>query len=266
MQRTRFAKGLLYRRQSSELVIDTLFLFAVAIVALLAGGIASISGLGIGSLLTPLLAFQYGMKTAVAAVAIPHVIATVVRFWTLRSEVDWGVFLRFGLVNAAGSLVGALIHTKLNSPALSLVLGVLLFFAGIVGVTGYADRMHFGPKTSLIAGVASGVFGGLVGNQGGIRSAAMLGLGLKGPRFVATATAIALAVDGARLPFYLVAESEQILGARPAVVTAVAAVIAGTLIGERTLRRIPEAIFRRVVAAILLGIGAFLLAATRLFR
>ena len=86
--------------------------------------------------------------------------------------------------------------------------------------------MRFGPKVSLIAGVASGVFGGLVGNQGGIRSAAMLGLGLKGPRFVATATAIALAVDGARLPFYLVAESEQILGAWPAVVTAVAAVIA----------------------------------------
>jgi hypothetical protein len=36
-------------------------------------------------------------------------------------------------------------------------------------------------------GIGSG-FGGLVGNQGGIRSAAMLGLGVQGPAFVATAT------------------------------------------------------------------------------
>ena len=46
------------------------FLIVVALVAALAGGIASIAGFGIGSLLTPLVASQYGMKTAVGAVAI----------------------------------------------------------------------------------------------------------------------------------------------------------------------------------------------------
>ena len=62
------------------------FLIVVAVVAALAGGIASIAGFGIGSLLTPLVASQYGMKTAVGAVAIPHFIATVLRFWRLRSD------------------------------------------------------------------------------------------------------------------------------------------------------------------------------------
>jgi len=41
----------------------------IAVVAALAGGIASIAGFGITSLLTPLVASHYGMKTAVGAVA-----------------------------------------------------------------------------------------------------------------------------------------------------------------------------------------------------
>src|SRR5207249_12118766 len=135
------------------------------------------------------------MKTAVGAVSVPHALATLVRFWRLRANVDRGVFWGFGITNAAGALAGALIHTYVTSPVLTKVLGVLLVFAGGMGVTTYAERLRFGRRASWAAGAVSGAFGGLVGNQGGIRSAAMLGLGVQGPAFVATATAIGLAVD-----------------------------------------------------------------------
>lgn len=48
------------------------FSFAVLTVAILAGATASVVGFGIGSLLTPLLALELGMGTAVAAVAGPR--------------------------------------------------------------------------------------------------------------------------------------------------------------------------------------------------
>lgn len=236
-----------------------MFYIVVALVATLAGGIASISGFGIGSLLTPLVASQYGMKTAVGAVAIPHFIATMLRFWRLRSDVDRRVFLGFGLMNAAGSLAGALVHVWVNNPILTIVLGILLVFAGIIGVLGYADRMRFSRKTAWIAGLLSGAFGGLVGNQGGIRAAAMLGLGVQGRAFVATATAIGVAVDAVRMPVYFASESSNILSAWPAIVAGAIGVVFGTLAGERLLRRIPEELFRRVVSAILLAIGVYLL-------
>src|SRR5437868_6042547 len=102
------------------------------------------------------------MKTAVGAVAIPHFIATLVRFWKLRSGVDRRVFLGFGLMNAAGSLAGALIHVWVDNPILSIVLGVLLVFAGLIGVLGYADRIRFDRRTAWVAGFSSGAFGGLV--------------------------------------------------------------------------------------------------------
>jgi uncharacterized membrane protein YfcA len=54
----------------------------------LAGTIASVAGFGIGSVLTPLLAVRAEAKLAVAAVSIPHVVGTAVRFWLLRGDVD----------------------------------------------------------------------------------------------------------------------------------------------------------------------------------
>jgi uncharacterized membrane protein YfcA len=238
------------------------FNIVVMMVAALAGGIASVSGFGIGSLLTPLVAYQYGMKTAVGAVAIPHFIATVLRFWGLRADVDRRVLFGFGLMNAAGSLAGALIHVWVNSPILATVLGTLLVFAGLIGVLGYAERMRFGRTSAWAAGFLSGGFGGLVGNQGGIRSAAMLGLDIQGSAFVATATAIGVVVDFVRVPIYLATDSARIFTALPTIVFATIAVVLGTIVGQRVLRRIPQKRFRRVVSGLLLVIGVYLLVTT----
>ena len=87
-----------------------------------------------------------------------------------------------------------------------------------------------------IAGALSGLLGGLAGNQGGIRSAALLGFNLSKDAFVGTATAVALFVDGARLPVYLVTQGPNILELWPSVGLASMGVIAGTLLGSRTTR------------------------------
>jgi uncharacterized membrane protein YfcA len=227
----------------------------VLVVAAAAGAVASFAGFGIGSILTPLLAWRLGAKLAVAAVSIPHVAGTALRFWRLRGHVDRRVLLSFGLASAAGGLLGALLHVYANSPALAVVLGVLLVFAGLLGLTGLAERLRFRGPWAWVAGAASGAFGGLVGNQGGIRSAALLGFGLPKEAFVATATAIALMVDAVRLPVYLVTQAGDLAGVWPVIALATAGVVVGTLAGERVLRRVPEPVFRRVVAALILALG-----------
>jgi uncharacterized protein len=52
--------------------------------------------------------------------------------------------------------------------------------------------VRWGSVAAWVAGALSGALGGLVGNQGGIRSAAMLGFKVPQESLVATATAIAL--------------------------------------------------------------------------
>lgn len=221
----------------------------------IAGAIASVTGFAIGSLLTPLLGLQVGTKIAVAAVSIPHAVGTALRLWLLGGKIDRRVFLTFGLTSAAGGLTGALLHERMSSPWLSIVFGVLLLFVAASELTGLAKRMRFHGAVALIAGAASGLLGGLVGNQGGIRSAALLGSDLPKQSFVATATAVGLIVDGARLPVYLATTGQEVLAIWPTVVCAGAGVVTGTLLGQRLLARIPKATFRPLVAVILALLG-----------
>jgi uncharacterized protein len=231
----------------------------VFIVSVLAGSVAAIAGFGIGSLLTPLFAWQVGVKLAVAAVAVPHFCGTALRLWMLRGAVDRRVLLSFGLSSATGGLAGALLHSAAGNRALAVVFGALLVFAGLTGLTGLAERMRFGKRMGWVAGAFSGLLGGLVGNQGGIRSAAMLGFDLSRDAFVATATATALIVDVARLPVYLATQGAAIATLWPALAIATAGVIFGTLMGRRALEKIPERVFRRIVGAIILALGVYML-------
>jgi uncharacterized protein len=189
----------------------------LAAVGTLAGAVAAVAGFGIGSLLTPTLALETGTKVAVAAIAIPHFIGSAQRFWLIRRHVDRRVLLGFGITSAAGGLAGALLHTWLASRALGMVFGALLVIAAVGEFTGWVDRMQWGRRAAWVAGMVSGTLGGLVGNQGGIRSAAMLGFHVPKTSFVATATAVALFVDAARLPVYLATGWREIVAIWPLV-------------------------------------------------
>jgi len=232
-------------------------LFAIA--SVIAGAVASVTGFGIGSILTPLLAVRVGTRIAVAAVSIPHVCGTAVRFWLLREHLDRRTFIWFGLASAGGGLVGALLHGLASNRALSIVFGCLLLFVAASQLTGLMDRVRFGRTAAWLAGALSGMFGGLVGNQGGIRSAALLAFDLDKQAFVATATAVGLLVDGARMPVYLLTESEDLLRIAPIITLSAFSVIAGTVIGSRALRQVPERQFRIIVAALLVGLGGWML-------
>jgi len=235
----------------------------VAFVGLIAAGIASVTGFGIGSLLTPVLAIETGTKLAVAAVSIPHLVGTAQRFWLLRRHVDRHVLLGFGVASAVGGLAGALAHVWVSSRALAVVFGIVVAIAGLSELTGWMRRVHWGRHSAWAAGALSGALGGMVGNQGGIRTAALLGFDVPKESFVATATAIGLFVDGARMPVYLATEWRDIIGVWPLILTATVAVVVGTALGARVLTRLRQETFRRVIGALLVVLGLYLAVAGR---
>jgi uncharacterized membrane protein YfcA len=232
---------------------------AVTAAGVVAGAIASVAGFGIGSVLTPLLTLPVGAKLAVAAVSIPHLVGTVIRFWMLRGHVDRRIFIWFGVTSAAGGLAGALLHGYASNRTLAVVFGCLLVFVGVSELTGLMRKVRFGRRAAWVAGALSGVFGGLVGNQGGIRTAALLAFDTRKEAFVATATAIGLIVDGARMPVYLAADASGLIAMWPLIALSTAGVVAGTLAGTRFLRHVPDRQFRPMVAILLLALGTWML-------
>jgi uncharacterized membrane protein YfcA len=239
--------------------MDATALALIAAAGFFAGGVAAIVGFGIGSIFTPLLSLWIDARVAVAAISIPHLIGTAVRFYLLEGRVDRRVLWSFGVASAIGGISGALLNTVFSSPALLQLLAVLLLFVGVGELTGFSRRIVFRGALAWVAGALSGLLGGIVGNQGGLRSAALLGFQMDRNTFVATVTAIGLMVDAARMPVYFVAYAGELRQLVMPIAVATIATIAGTVIGGRLLRRIPESWFRRIVAVVLLVLGVALL-------
>ena len=219
------------------------------------------SGFGIGSLLTPLLMLSMPTAHAVAVLAIPHALATTIRWLRLRRDVHRATFKQFGIASAVGGLAGAVLQSQLKSPILTILLASLLVLAGATELAQRRIPLPQTPFWRLLGGILSGVFGGLVGNQGGIRAAALLGFQLPPRQLVATATAAALLVDAARVPIYFWSAGSTIAAAAPVWIVASIGVTIGTFIGVPVLRWIPEGTYRRLVGALLLILGISLFAA-----
>ena len=230
-----------------------------ALAAVVAGAIAAVSGFGIGSLLTPVLLVWFAPREAVALVAIPHAVASTFRWLKLRADVDRITFRQFGVASAVGGLAGAGLQARLGAGVLTGVLGILLVMAGTGELTGRRLPLPRTRLWRLIGGGASGFFGGLVGNQGGLRSAALLGFQLTPRQLVATATAAAVIVDLVRVPVY-VATSGAALAAHPELLLVTSgAVVIGTFIGVPVLGKLPERAYRRIIGSLLVMLGLALL-------
>lgn len=235
------------------------FHVAIFVVAVFSGATATVVGFGIGSLLTPLLAVRFGTGVAVAAVTLPHAAATAVRCWRLRSGIEPRVLVRFGVLSAAGGLIGALFYTRLGTSTLTRILGVLLLLTATAQLTGLSSRWRpHGPLVALL-GVCSGFFGGIAGNQGGLRAAALTAFGLPPTRFVATATAIGLLVDLVRAPIYLWVAGPALAQLWGPIGVASIGVLLGTLIGERILLGLSPARFGQMVAIAIGVLGLWFL-------
>jgi uncharacterized membrane protein YfcA len=241
-------------------MVESVGLFGL--ISIVGGAIAAVSGFGIGSVLTPFLLFWFPTAEAVAIVSIPHAVATVVRGYRLRHDVHVPTFKQFGIASAVGGLIGAALQPALASSALSIVLGVLLFTAGVSQLLGRPIPLPATHTWRIVGGALSGAFGGLVGNQGGLRAAALLGFDLDARALVATATASALFVDAARMPIYVFVRGNVLTHTSPYWIAGSVGVIIGTTIGVPILGRIPPALYRTLIATLLMALALVLIAST----
>jgi uncharacterized membrane protein YfcA len=134
----------------------------------------------------------------------------------------------------------------------------MLVLAGVLGVLQVSERLRFGKASAAVIGLVSGFFGGLVGEQGGIRSVALLSFDVEKEAFIATATATALIVDAVRMPVYFLTQSNEVAQFLIILIFSSIAVVAGTLAGNMVLKRIPEESFKRIVSFLILLLGVFM--------
>lgn len=162
------------------------------------------------------------------------------------------------MLSAAGGLVGALLYTRFSNDALTLTLGLLLLSTALATLVDLPSRVRVTRIVVGVLGLLSGFFGGLAGNQGGLRAAAMLSLSLSPVRYVATATATAMLVDIVRTPIYVWRAGGVLTTLVLPLSVATAGVLIGTVLGERILLGLSIRQFRYAIAVLIGLLGLWL--------
>ena len=244
----------------------------ICTVALLASGLTFFSGFGLGTLLLPAFALFFAVEKAVALTAVVHFLNGIFKLFLVWRHIDHAVVMRFGITAIVGAFAGAGLLMLLAGsgtlltyslfgrtveivPAKLIVGLLLLFFACAEGLPQFR-RISFPPRYLPLGGLLSGFFGGLAGMQGALRSAFLIKANLTKETYVATGAAIAFLIDVSRLAVY----SRLILEHRTdfdytLLIAAVVAALAGSMLGNRYLRKATMTGIQNVVAILLLMVS-----------
>ena len=121
----------------------------------------------------------------------------------------------------------------------------MLIFA-IVSFIKPSFKFRASTKNAVIGGSVSGFLAGLIGTGGALRSAFLTSFGLRKNLYIATAAAIAIAVDIIRIPIYFGSGflEQKFYIYIPALFVIA---IAGSYFGKKIVDKIPQKMFRKFV-------------------
>ncbi|MBI4437901.1 sulfite exporter TauE/SafE family protein [Candidatus Uhrbacteria bacterium] len=234
-------------------------LFLLALLALLASMIGTVTGFGVSMVMVPVLLLFFPLPTTLLLVGVIHWFEDVWKLVLFREGVRWKLLLLFSVPGSVFTLLGARIVLASSGeqmlPWLAWFLIAYVFFLFLHPSFKIRPR----PAVAAVGGALSGFAAGLLGIGGAIRGAFLSAFDLPKAVYLATGGAVGLIVDSVRLGAYVqggfVLPSTLLFGLG----LFIPASFLGAFLGRRLVARIPQKQFRTVVAVFLLAVAVRLL-------
>jgi uncharacterized membrane protein YfcA len=235
-------------------MLELLLLF---IASFIAAAISGAAGFGGALLLLPLLAAMVGVVHAIPLLTIAQLIGNLSRVGFGFRQIHWRPVALFLLGAIPFSLWGAASFVQLPKEMVTRAIGAtLLVFVALkyVGVL----KLKASSASLVMGGGVVGFLSGLVGSAGPLGAAIFLSLGLPPVAYIASEATTALAMHGVKTVVYqhyiALDQAFWLLAALMG-----SAMIIGTWSAKRFIERMPQAIFQRFVAVLLVVIAGYML-------
>ncbi len=248
----------------------------VAVATFLASILTFFTGFGLGTVLLAVLVLIFPVNVAIAATAVVHLSNNLFKLILVGRHARKDVLLQFGITALFAAFAGAYVLTLIDSSQLVFnyelmgkqlrttpvrcVIAFLMAAFALMDLFGVAEKWVLDPRWMPVGGILSGFFGGLSGNQGAFRTMFLLKAGLTKEELIGTGAAIGCLVDVGRLLIYGVQINNTALKPHISLLAAaVAAAIAGTLVGNNLLKKVSlkriEIAASMLLLAVAFGLG-----------
>ena len=223
------------------------YLVLVALGAFIAAALTVPAGFGLSTVLTPLVLLLIPPHEAIAVVAIVHGAHNAGKLALLWENVDLEAFKRYGVWLILGSVVGALLQSRVPQRPLLVILGIALIVLPALTLSEKWTGYMMPESNDRVGGFGSGFMGGLSGHQGALRAMFLSRRIPNKMSYAATASILALCVDLSRIPVYLFYRSEEVFSHYGLTVVLVISALLGARLGKVWLKNIDSILIRRGV-------------------
>jgi hypothetical protein len=248
----------------------------IPLVAFLVSILTFFSGFGLGTILTPAFMLFFPVELSIGLTGIVHFLNNLFKLFLVGKNANKEILIRFGIPAIIAAFIGAWVLVQIpiehmlysysafgkivEVSILKFTMALLLAFFAVLDLVPFLNNIQFGKKQLPIGGVLSGFFGGLSGNQGALRSAFLIKLGLSKESFVATTVVISCFVDFTRLSVYVSNLKLSDLNANSTlIILATLTAFLGAFFGNKLLKKVTLKFVQTTVAILLilmsLGLG-----------
>lgn len=231
----------------------------IVLVVIVASGVGTLTGFGLSTVMIPVMVLFYPLAEALLFVGIVHWFGDLWKLVLFREGIRLKLILSFGIPGIIATIVGASLLFHIPSAVLSRVLGAFLVLYVLFLLVHSSFQVRPSLATNIFGGALSGFFAGIFGMGGAIRAMFLSAFNLPKAVYLATAGAIALAIDTSRLIAYTRAGTRVSPLLLWGMLLFVPASFLGARIAKHFVNRIPQKHFRTVLAAFLLLVGLRLL-------
>ena len=231
----------------------------IALLTFVAATVGTITGFGTSTIMVPVLLFWFPLPVTLLLVGIIHWFGDIWKITLFRKGFNWKLVLTFGVPGVLLAWVGASLVFSISEVVLSQILGGFLFLYTIFIFFNPSFVLPKNTAMAIMGGGASGFLAGIFGIGGAVRSTVLSVFDLEKAVYIATAGAIGLAIDSARLVSYW--QGGATLGdvSMWSLPVFIGVSFIGAGVAKKIVDKIPQKTFRTVIAVFLFAVGAKLI-------
>lgn len=234
--------------------MDFQFIYIITI-TLLASGIGAVAGFGTSTIMVPAMLLLFPLPETLLFVGIIHWFGDIWKMLLFRHGLKWRLILAAGIPGTITSIIGASLSVNISKDIMLKILGVILICYVILLQVRRCCKLPEKDSTAIAGGTSYGFIAGMLGIGGEVRSAFLSAFDLEKAVYIATAGAIALAIDSSRIVTYMVDGTKLSPVILSGLLVFILASFLGSVAGRKVVNRIPQEWFRTVVSGFLFIAG-----------